>query len=142
MLFSLLFSPLSKVLDIIPENVDVELLKVDVQGMDVEVLTGCGKKLKRVRTVIVEVQDPDPNVIIRQQRGTQLVADLPLFFCQDETANIMYVGPPVTIAGTKAWMDAQGFDYDEVHSFPERIEIREWNLVFQNRNWKKAHNNN
>jgi len=46
---------LSRVLELIPESMPIEVLKVDVQGVDYEVLKSAGDQLKRVKEVIVEI---------------------------------------------------------------------------------------
>jgi hypothetical protein len=100
---------LETILELIPRDLTIELLKVDAQGVDLRVVKSSGKQLNRIQKVIVEAQ-PAVKAVELYQDG-------------DNTQD------------TKSWMSKHGFELQEQYSFVENTDIDEWNLVFRNRHF-------
>lgn len=96
---------LETILDRIPKSVRVEFVKVDAQGIDLDVVKSAGRSLKRIEKVMIEVQktsEKNPE-FYKGQNG------------YDEAVS---------------WMTANGFALNNEQSWIENVEAQEWNLVF------------
>ena len=95
---------LDSILRLIPSTIRIELLKVDAQGVDLAVVQSAGAELKRIETLIVEVQESKANLLYRDQPGA---------------------------TETRSWIEKNGFRYDAEYSYMENAEIAEANYVFR-----------
>lgn len=96
---------LEGILAAVPSDVRIELLKVDAQGVDLQVLQGAGAQLSRIDTIIVEAQNAS-------------------------AAGLLYTNAS-TGEQTVAWMQAQGWRYDAEYSAMEYAALGEVNYVFR-----------
>lgn len=97
---------LARVIDLIPDHLAIELLKVDAQGFDLEVVKSAGERLHRIDKIIIEAQD--------------------------ETADgrNMLSRAGVTRQAATEWLNRNGYVMDLEHSYLENEAIMEWNLAF------------
>jgi len=100
---------LERIIDMIPTEFPIEFLKVDAQGVDVDVIKSAGITIKRVKKIIIEVQS--------RTNSTQI--------------NFLYKGTNTKQDATE-YMDKIGFELNRVESFMESEAIGEENLVFDN----------
>jgi hypothetical protein len=98
---------LDTILRLIPPSINIELLKVDAQGVDLAVVQSAGKELSRIGTLIVEVQETSANLLYKDQQGA---------------------------AVTRAWIEGNGFQYDSEFSYMENADVAEANYVFRQSN--------
>ena len=105
---------LETVLSVIDPRLNVELLKVDAQGVDLDAVKSGGKQLKRISKIIIEVQADQSN---------------------NKTSNMLYTNSN-TANDVRKWMSENGFLYDEKQSIVENKAIEEYNYVFNNQNIK------
>jgi len=96
------------VLDLIPSHINIEFVKVDIQGMDLQAVQSMGENLHRVRKVYIEAQD----------EGFE-----PLTDGQYSKNQVM------------KWFKDQGFIYNQAQSALENPDVGEWNLMFDNPKW-------
>lgn len=101
---------LETILAIIDPRLHIELLKVDAQGVDLDVVKSAGKQLSRVAKVIVEVQIENK---------------------KKKASNILYHNAN-TASDTVEYMQANGFSFDRALSNVENEAIEEYNYVFNN----------
>lgn len=97
---------LSHIIDLIPSHLEIELLKIDAQGMDLEVVQSAGSSLQKIKKIIIEVQDPTEdgrNMLSKNTATRQEVID---------------------------WFDQNGYKMDLERSYLENPAILEWNLAF------------
>ena len=95
---------LDTLLRLIPPSINVEMLKVDAQGVDLAVVQSAGEELSRIGTLIVEVQETTSNLLYKDQLGA---------------------------VGTRAWIEENGFRYDADFSYMENPDVQEANYVFR-----------
>ncbi|CAF1409688.1 unnamed protein product [Adineta ricciae] len=103
---------LETILSLIDPRLDIQLLKIDAQGADLEVAQSGGEQLKRVGKIIIETQ---------KKVSTN-----------NKTSNMLYKNQ-VSAAHSVKWMADNGFIFDEKQSFANNEEIKEYNYVFNNR---------
>ncbi|CAF1263399.1 unnamed protein product [Adineta ricciae] len=99
---------LETILSIIDPRLSIELLKVDAQGVDLDVVKSAGKLLKRIDKVIIEIQLDD------EKRNN---------------SNILYKNAN-SASETLEYMKANGFTFDKGQSSVENKAIEEYNYVF------------
>lgn len=97
---------LARIIDLIPEHLDIELVKVDGQGLDLDVVKSAGTRLHKVGKFIIEAQD-----------------------VVDEGRNMLSKAA-VTRQAAIAWFNKNGYEIDLKRSYLENEAIREWNLAF------------
>lgn len=91
------------ILDLIPTTLNVEFLKIDLQGEDLNAAKSLGKHLNRVSKIYIEVQE-------------------------DEFIPITYGQPKMT--EVKGWFAGHGCAYNAQQSALENPVVGEWNLMF------------
>ncbi|CAF1282098.1 unnamed protein product [Adineta steineri] len=107
---------LEKILSIIDPRLNIELLKIDAQGVDLDVVKSCGKQLQRVEKIIIEIQ--------KQVSG-------------NKTTNLLYKNQ-ITAEDSVIWMNENGFLYNEKQGSVNNKAIEEYNYVFDNRHLNKT----
>ncbi len=96
---------LESILKLVPSYLDIEFLKVDTQGSDLEVVQSCGEQIQRIRKIMIEVQRWSERIpaLYEGQSG------------YDEAV---------------CWLESQGFALNRDQSWCENSAMDEWNLVF------------
>ena len=84
----------------------IELVKVDAQGVDLEVAMSAGDQLQRVENFVLELQ--------RVPTGDP---------------RLLYVGQR-TSSDAVLWMGEHGFTHDQTYSFVENAAVAEANELF------------
>jgi FkbM family methyltransferase len=102
---------LETILSIIDPSLNIELLKVDAQGVDLDVVKSGGKQLRRIGKIIIETQIDNS---------------------KKNESNILYKNGNTAVE-TLEYMQAEGFAFDEKQSSIENKAIEEHNYVFNNR---------
>jgi FkbM family methyltransferase len=103
---------LESIISALPASIEIELLKVDTQGNDLKVVKSAGEQIKRVKMVLMEIQDT------RDGRA-------PFYEGQD------------TFEEAMDWMTKMDFVLNKKLSWFENPEANEWNLVFNNLKFHK-----
>jgi len=96
---------LDLIVNLIPPHLEIEFLKIDVQGKDLETAQSLGEKLTRVKKIYIEVQDEQFIPITLGQPGKSSVI---------------------------RWFEVNGFSLNSKQSALENSKIGEWNLMFDN----------
>ncbi|CAF0828982.1 unnamed protein product [Adineta steineri] len=103
---------LETILSLIDPRLDVEFLKIDAQGTDLEVAQSAGAQLKRIGKIVIETQKQVSN--------------------NNKTNNFLYKNQ-ISAQESVKWMAEHDFLFDEKQSFPNNLLIQEFNYVFNNR---------
>lgn len=96
---------LELLLDLIPLDLQLEFLKIDVQGYDLKAAQSLGRHLHRVSKIYIEAQED---------------GQVPLTEGQPSKSQVI------------EWFESVGFVYNEKQSAVENPAIGEWNLMFDN----------
>ncbi|CAF1202178.1 unnamed protein product [Adineta steineri] len=107
--------PLEKILSIIHPRLDIQLLKIDAQGVDLDVVKSCGKQLQRVEKIIIEIQ--------------KVVAN-------NKTNNLLYKNQ-ITADESVLWMKENGFFFNKQQASVNNKQLEEYNYVFDNGHFKR-----
>ena len=99
---------LESIISLINPRYEIELLKIDAQGVDLEVVKSAGKHLKRIRKIILETQDE---------------------VMKNGSSNILYKDAN-TAKLTKEWMEDNGYVFNKEQSDIENESISEYNHVY------------
>ena len=91
---------LEDVLERIPAHLDVDLLKTDVQGLDLQVLKSAGDQLRRVRRVRTEII----NAAFYEKAGSESMSSEREFHTYMRSMGFSLVGESAAIE--RAWIDA------------------------------------
>ena len=100
---------LETVINFIPDHIPIELLKVDAQGIDLSIVKSAKSNLHKLQTVVIETQEPNENKSNLLSKDTELKSDAIEFFLHHD------------------------FIYDEILSYEENKEIKEWNIFFHHK---------
>ena len=96
-------------MEMIPAHLEIELIKIDVQGVDLEAAQSAGKHLRRGKKYVVEIQGG-------KNDGTR--------------THLLYEGEQGVKEDAIKFFEANGFKHNEKQSRLNNPSLDEWDVVF------------